>query len=523
MWFFKKTPSTPPPSIPQENILLREMKEAMRNNISDSIVAAAYSTIYTRVSQSRRKLIREVERMRQFYLVDVILTQLTEDALTPEITTGDIVEVTSPKKEIQYEIDYLEEKFDLDQLILTITPDLLAYGEYTLATQVNVNPNASNLYESKTEYGLIELLDNLDQSSVIALSRYSAIDGYLILDEHGQIKKRLPCDFVKFTLLSQRLRIDIHQEFGIVTPKLSREVPRFIRVGRSVIYSVLSKLKELELIEALVPATKISKLSSGSLIGIQVPAGYEIDKALDAAKKVESLINKKMGIDPKLEELTIENIMNAAGRLKVVPIFGDKGTLSKLDYKSEEPEELLSSIVDIRKTILSSVGIPYEVLFGGEETKRGEIIRKFGRYLRKLKAIQKSLEEGLRQIIYIHLVNKGIPFTSEDIRVEFYNKIVDMESLDRLEYIDTTVAILKNIDEFMEKLSSYEGVKDAINFREYMRFLNNELNIVGFNEIINVEKLKEVEKSMGEEPEVVEEPVELEMPVEEKSEHIDTP
>jgi len=465
---------------------LREFSESLKfSDLSDYAIAAAYSAVYTKVSNTRRKLIGEVDRMRQFYMVDVILTQLTEDALVPEISTGEILEVTSPRIDIQKEIDYLEEKFDLDQFVLSILPDFLAYGEYSIETVI------------EPDKGLVDLLDTVEQPNVVALSKFNSIEGYLVIDDHGRITKREIADFLKFSLQAQRVKIDLYQEFssgvsGI--PKALRDVPRFVRVGRSIIYPVIPKLKELELVEALVPATKLSKLSSGTLIGVQVPPGYEIDKALEAAKKIENIINKKVGVDPKLGELTIENIMSAAGRLKVVPIFGDKGQLNPLNYKTEEPDELLSSITDIRRTILTAVGIPYEIVYGGEDrdTKKGEILRRYGRYLRKLKAIQKSIEEGIRSLVYIHLVNKGISFSANDIKVEFYNKIVDMDSLDRLEYMDITIGLLGNVFDFVSRVD--EKFENVMRREEFLRFLNNELNVVGFNDVLDVEKLKAMEE-----------------------------
>ena len=46
----------------------------------------------------------------------------------------------------------------------------------------------------------------------------------------------------------------------------------------------MSKIKELELLEQLVPATKISKLSNGTILGMQVPPNYNVEKGLAAAK-----------------------------------------------------------------------------------------------------------------------------------------------------------------------------------------------------------------------------------------------
>lgn len=492
------------------------------NNPKDFAVAAAYAAIYTKIADGRRKVINEVDRMRNFYLVDVILQQITEDALSPEIGTGYIVELGSPRDDIKKELDYLDEKFEFDQMVQNITPDLLAYGEYTLATKVIPSKKAMDLLRddddsindsfmnesltvqdltkktsdvskggrSNDETGIISINDTVDQTNIVALTKDCNIDGYIVKGKGG-VSYREPADFVKFTLGGTRIRINMNSEMGDTSNSSDsrvNQIPPFVRVGKSVISPILSKLRELELLETLVPATKLSKLSSGTVVGVQVPPGYEIEKAMEAAKKVEGILNKKIGVDPTRGELSIENIMTSAGRLKVVPIFGDKGTLSKLDYQSNEPDELLASINDIRKVILGSVGIPSELLFGIDSGSRGEMLKKYARYLRKLKSVQKSLADGLRQIVYIHLANKGIKFVPSDVKVSFYNKLVEIDNLDKLEFMDTVVGMLGHLREFVQEISNEQTSPNTakyINPKGFVQYLDSQFGVIGLTDLIN--------------------------------------
>lgn len=554
---YKEHGTSDPVLIAQAKVLAESLRN--RPGVIDYQVAAAYGSVYTKIADTRRVLIKEVDKMRMFYLVDVLLAQFTEDSLAPEIGTGNVLEISSPKEDLQREIDWLEEKFDIDQLVLAITPDLLLYGEYTLKTKVNPKPVADGrTVEQKklseeivqligepqaaapnkeivqlvgpandsgqkddpnsTQYGLIELEDTVEQGTVVSLTHYANTTGYLSADSgDNKIKKHEPADFIKFALSSQRMRIDLYKEFQVRykngkiadgIPEELKDIPRYIRVGKSLIYPVIAKLKELELLEALVPATKLAKLSSGTVVGVQVPSGYDIQKAMEAAKQVEGVLNKRVGVDQRLGELTIENIMNTAGRLKVVPIFGDKGQLSKLDYQSDEPDELLASVKETRDTICSSMGIPSELLFGSEGESKGAILKKYARYLRKLKAIQKAVEDGVRQIVYIHLVNKGYSFKNEDIKVEFNHKLIEIDNLDNLEFIDTTVGLLKNTKDFITSLANKEEnpqFADRVNVDKMAEFLNKQLNVIGFNNIINVKTVDKVgnhvvTKSTGEDP-----------------------
>jgi hypothetical protein len=493
-------PSEPAPA-PQEALSALDkvehfLKTNGREESYNGRVAAALAATYTKVVDSRSKLIREVDKMRQFYMTDVIINQICEDAISPEVGSGRIIKVSSPNATIQAEIDALRNRVDFDALIQSVVPDLMSYGEYVVSTKIAKVEKGVQV-DPTTVYGVEEIRDDVEQGSVVAVANWNDTLGFLAQDpRRGTVVWKEPSDFIRFTLSSVRMRIDLHKEYGADRlPKTAagKDIPRFVRVGRSVVYPIIPKLKELELLEALVPATKLSKLSSGSIVGVQVPAGYDVQKAMEAARQMEQLVNKKVGVDSKLGELTIENIMSAAGRIKVIPMFGDKGQTQKLDYKSEEPDEMLASVRDIRSTICTSVGVPYEIVFGGEDEKRSVTLKKYARYLRRLKAIQKALDDGIRELIYIHLVNKGIDFKEEDVKTEFFNKLIEIDNLDKLEFMDTTIQFVDNAKKFVFELASPEAnpyFGEQIRFKALASFINEQLNVVGFPNIIDPNYLK---------------------------------
>lgn len=456
----------------------------------DHRVVAAFGTIYTSVSSYRRDIINDVDRIRRFYLVDVILGQMSEDALAPDATTGDIVRVWSKDAAVQKEIELLNEEFDFDDLIADITPDVIAYGEYYLKPVLDLGKKDKDgkLIPGQEPKGIIDVLDTVEQTKVVAITKSGRTDSYLVEDDKKHLTLKEPADFVKFTLGNQKLRIDLHKEYGGEGYKgnseLMKKIPKYIRMGKSLLYPIIGKVKELELLEAMVPAAKLSKLSAGTLVGVNLPPGIELDKAMAASKKIEGMINRKVGIDTYKQEITLESIISSAGKLKVVPLLGEKGTLQKLDYQADEPDNLLAAVEDIRKAILGAIGIPYEIIYGGGASK-GEILKKYARYLRKLKTIQKCLADGIREIIYIHLANKNISYKEADINIEFRNKLIEIDNLDRLEFMDTTVSLLKNLKEFVFDLASESSpIKDDIDIGEFKSLLAEQLKTVGLASII---------------------------------------
>jgi hypothetical protein len=484
-------PTMPSPSDLAEAIKNRNFEEVFELN--DHNVAAAYSELYTNVSQSRMGIVKEVERMAQFYLVDAIVSQFIEDALTPEIATNEILEVRYETEgeddttgdAIQKEIDDLDKKLDLDQLCLDIAPDLVRNGEYTL----------KNDFGDKRD-GIKHIRDTVDQGSIVAITQDGKIKGYLEMnDRANKLIVHPPKYFTKFVLAGDRVRVNlkkhVSEEFlkSEEAKKLMAMLPRYVRVGKSIVFPILPKIKELELLEKLVPATKLAKLSGGSIVGMQVPESFDIGDALKATKRVEGLVNNKIAIDDNIGEVTVQAIMSSAGRVKVIPVFGDKGNLSKLDYKSDEPDDLLSSVQETRQVICDSIGIPYELLFRSDDGNKSETIKRYAKYLRRLKNIQRAITKGVEQLIMNHLVNKGIDFEPDKIKVEFRNKLVEIDNLDKLEHMDVTVSLLGNLRNFVgELLMEDSPLRKFVNITAYKEYMQGQLDTIGLGELLTEEE-----------------------------------
>lgn len=463
---------------------LAEIKSTMPG--TDYLVTAALSSIYTRVSMLRKEMIQQIDRIRNFYITDVLLTQFADDALTPDVATGNVINVHSDNETLDWELSALDEKIGFDRLINDTIEDLLGYGEYTLKTKL-----------AEEGHGIQELSDDVDQTSVIAITSMGEIVNYLVMDEKGTKAEIVePHEYVKFMLGNRRLRIDLKNEMAMVRDKkLLKDIPRFVRLGKSLLFPIISKVKELELLEQLVPASKLAQLTANTLLGVTVPAGMQIEDAFQAARNIENQVNRKVGIDFGNKELTIQHIMTIAGRIKCIPVFGEgKGDLKKMDYRADEPKELMETAEDARKVICSSVGIPYELIFGSIETKRVDLLKRYARYLRKLKMIQKAVVTGIRQICDIHLVNKKISYRPEDIKVDFINTMINIDELDKLEFIDATVGMLKNINEYMTSL--VDGIASKhVDEKKYFEFIANQLNVSGMGEVVS-DELTEREEGM---------------------------
>ena len=139
-----------------ERLLKKDIKKALEGSFgqpTDFEIAAALAQTFTKVSTNKVSIIQSVEEVSNNYLVDAILTQFVEDALTPDIDTADVLTITSKKPQIRKELEILDERFGFDELVTDLAFDVLRFGEFVLEV----------VKDGKE--GVTDLLDSIDQSN----------------------------------------------------------------------------------------------------------------------------------------------------------------------------------------------------------------------------------------------------------------------------------------------------------------------------------------------------------------------
>ncbi len=467
----------------------KDLKDAV--DLKDYTYLPALAASFQKAVNSKKEIVDEIKKIEDFYIFQILLSQFIDDAVAPDVYTSEILTVTSPNPKYNEKLQEFQEKFNLDLLALDILPELVKYGSYCLKPEV------------ASDKGIVDLCDVVNSEYIIPVTKHGEIEGYIYQDltSSSQDLKVAPVsEFVNFSMAGEKLRIETsneYQAYSQETSTKSQKLPTYLRIGKSMFYAMRTKIKELQLLEALVPASKLAKLSNGSIVGVRVPASYGINQAIKFSKKVENSINKQVGINPHTDKMTIENMMNTSGRIKTVPIFGDKGMLDKLDYKSDEPDDLLSSVTDLRQVICTIAGVPYELIFGGEDSK-GAILKRHSRYIKKLRSIQSAIARGVVDLLMVHFGNLGEAFedvTRSDINVALSQKLVEIENLDQLEFVDGSIAMIKSVIEFTNEIANEDEstIAEYVDTKELANWVGGQLKLIGLN-IIDQKKL---DKDLG--------------------------
>lgn len=453
---------------------------AIKADKETRLLAAALTQVFTRLHSNKEEYKKVLKDLETYYLVDAIFNQLAEDSLTPDITTGEVVGITSNNTQIKEALDTLQSTINFDQLVNDFILDLLQTGDYYLRIKA---------VKGK---GVEAVNDDVDQDTLLALYDKGLPSKFLVKTPR-QIKLVAPYHYCHFVLGKSKLRIKISDFMtkGATIDTDSYRIPNYVRVGRPVLYGVINKIKELLLLEKLIPASKINQLSSGNIVSVGLPAHTTPEKAFEVARQIEQILNQKIGVNKNSNELTVTDILSTAGRIKVIPAFGDKGAISNVDAKDsmKSVDDLTNSVKDLREVILSSVGIPPQLLFGGDSSK-SDLLKRYARYLRRLKTIQTSIANGLIQIALIHLTNLDIEANPSDIKVEFRNEIVNIDELDKLEYHDAIIGMTDKIMATFNAMMQNPVIAETINIEEMANSVKSILDLsINLSRVIEPTKL----------------------------------
>jgi predicted transcriptional regulator len=454
---------------------------AKEQNLMDFVGKGAWDlgtsliTIWTNAVNSRQEYLNTTDDVRRFYIVGTILDLMKEDVLNSN-ERGQIIRITAKDKKIQKAIDELMDTVDMNNLLEDITRDLIDLGEYSVRLEI------------ENGKGVVRVHDDVDPLNLVAFYEQGIPTRYLQLK--GREWKILPATaYAHFCIGTQKHRICLQNKlnrgwtdpgFDKIPQSVKDKLPDYVRIGTPMFLNLIEKIRELQVLEKLMPATKMNQITQTQLVGMRMPANTPPHEVIAAIKRYEQLLNVPTGIDPRTNQISLAEIMTVLGRLRVVPIFSDeKGGLDPLNVRASQPiDDILNATNSLRAIIMSSIGIPPSLIFGSNTTDKVQELRMFSRYTRRLASIQKALSKGLRQIVLAHLVNTGMTVTNKDFDIQFIQSLVDLSGLEKLEFDDAKQEICGRSLDFLAKAMSNPLVAAAIDPVELIKWIQDKFSIL---------------------------------------------
>ena len=150
---------------------------------------------------------------------------------------------------------------------------------------------------------------------------------------------------------------------------------------------------------------------------------------------------------------------------------------------------LPDQINSLRNLITDIKGVPYSFLFSPEgrtAQPAGLAMRQYVRYARAVKMMQNGLRKFLTSVLKELLRSYGMVVPDEYIHVSQYCA-VNVAELDRMEYVDATTTVIKNIYDTINTLTTDPDVQPFVSQREKARYIESLLDsISGATQVINV-------------------------------------
>ena len=495
---------------PNQRLNKNQQRAQSLNNWSgnNAQLASDLTSMYTGAIQDRRDYLDNAEELRRFPIAGRLLDILRNQILKPS-DKGEVLDILSDNEEYDRELKAFAKHQNLDNLLLMCTKDILNLGEYTFKLKV---------VEGE---GVVSINDTLDQLNVVAFYDRGFPSNYLIWKKNEYILYP-PTDYCHFVIGTDKIRLALNDairrgytiDWDNLPEDIRDKIPEFVRVGQPIFYNAVEKIRQLQILEQIVMALKLSTITQSKIVTLQVPASMSIDQVMEACRKFEETLNTQTGIDTDNQTLSVSEIMGKAGHFCVIPSYGaDKGNLEGIEVRQDQSvDDILKSIEDFRRVLLSSLGIPYSYVFGsvGGVDERGQNkaddIRLHVMFCDMISEMQNSIRMTIKSLCLLHLHTKGHKdATLDDFEVIFKNASVNVGDLEHLEYDDAKQEIVSRKLDFIAKLEAseilapalnregiYEWVEDSfVDLTRGIRLFKDDINVGNDGKNIRIPKLRD--------------------------------
>lgn len=399
------------------------------------------------------------------------------------------------QEQIQNEIDDFVEKFALKARCAEIVPELLRDGEYAWGV----------LFDEEGKKGITEIVDDFDVINLLPFYENNKL-AFVINQNHfeGQDEKSpliskfglndekpvayKPDNIVFFRLNGPtKLRINMSAFYDSEFKKMFKaktgiNLPKYIRTALPIYYSAMKTLNRLKIMENVSTVLDLTDVLKPEIVHVTVPETTSAVEAQQIIRDYERQLNDLSSISSE-DTFELSTLAAQATRRKVLPMWMDtKGTLTSAAVnQAAKGSGAWDSIDRLRNLAALSIGIPpFYINISGQPIEKAQTIKLYSRYTRKLTSLQKTMADGIKDILMIHLQHKGLNISRENLSVKF-KAITSGDSLDDTDLLVGLVSGLSDLYKAIHEITSSDDnhfVLDDEQFKDFFdRCTSTYLNI----------------------------------------------
>lgn len=292
------------------------------------------------------------------------------------------------------------------------------------------------------------------------------------------------------------------------------EVNYVVYMGMPIIGpEILQLINTIRMLEALMPISQILSVQSSQLIYLRVPPGSTaVEEAFKLARQYEYFLNSPLNALNSTDPMEV--VFNAA-RYRVVPLFGEKGSIEPRPLDRPNPVDM-QALGYFRQALSDAIPMP-GVYFGIQDQLQDR--SKVTQYFQLIDSIRKAIADFTHDVLLLSLegLEKDPEFSVEPVRV------LGISEAQLSDYIDLSVATLSNLGQAISTYLQIVGeaseyldlgvLREVFNMAFYPLTAGRDL-LTESAERVDKSETEPFEEEMGEPPEASEE----EAPSEEESE-----
>lgn len=420
-----------------------------------STLANILATIYTQTYKTKKELFELYESVKDLDQASVIIEDFIDDAFnTPDSDFPFIIKIKEDlynQSGIEDILADLVKKFDLYQLDHDTNEDFLVYGDYYLTTVPKIGE------------GIIEISDNVDIENVFSIYKNNKLIQHIGMETNsmyvnspvsgyaGQLKAIHPDLLSHFVLDSRKIKIKLPLKDSSVFA-----LPENIRIGRSVLFNALALLKKYQLLDLALTYKEVRNALMPIMLGVSTGAFTTPDHMIEACKTIESYLQDGTAMSFDLDNTqTIEAMLQGSAGIKVAPVPGDKGQLSRVDIgtNANETQGLSDILDDTGNRIATTTG---GVTQNESGKSRLEILKSNSRRSKRLIDIQRGKSNGWKDLFHKHLRYKHINIEKESIQVN-YKSIPNADIFEEANGLVTLLSVVNDLQTFADSVNQSGG------------------------------------------------------------------
>lgn len=195
------------------------------------------------------------------------------------------------------------------------------------------------------------------------------------------------------------------------------EYPFYAYVGQGIIgIEILNLINTIRLIETLLPINQVLNVAAGQLVYARFPEGpTNIGEAFDIARQYERLLNASVETSSSTTggPISIQDIISSVAKWRVIPLFGDKGSLEPRELPRPNPIDT-QTINYFKQALADAIPLPSSYLGVPESGGEGPDRNKLAQYYTMITEIRSAIAD-LAEVV----ISKAVYFKKLHISGEY--------------------------------------------------------------------------------------------------------